>query len=107
VFKPTTLVAIQDTPGGIGVIPANELGKFKDEDEPIAYAEPRPQPFSVRMHPDLEPGLYRPRTPEVLGLTDPAAHPRFKDRPQDPLVLGAWRDDEEWWCDPSGQRHLR
>ncbi len=51
--------------------------------------------------------------PKVDGRTIGGTDPRpatVTGSPTDnrpPAAIGSYRQDEDWWCDPSGQRHLR
>jgi hypothetical protein len=107
-FKPTVIFAVDHE-----VVHPFNAGESRplavlDDWRPIGTDPRRAPPALARA--DGDPVLLIPKVDRrEVGATDPRPA-TVTGAPTDfrpPSTIGAYRSDEDWWCDPSGQRHLR
>jgi hypothetical protein len=107
-FQPVAIIGVGEDPGRpLAVSRATPLATL-DDWRPIG-TDRRPGPTAL-VTVEHEGESLVPRTPiRPLGASDPrpstVTGSVLDERPEP--TVGAYRQDEEWWCDPSGQRHLR
>jgi hypothetical protein len=107
-FQPTLIFAVDQEQ--VHPFHAGETRPLAVSDDwrPIGTDPRRAPPVLARA--DGDPVLLIPRVDRRdIGGTDtrPATVTGATIDNRSPAAIGSYRQDEDWWCDPSGQRHLR